>query len=99
MPNSRSHEEIANTILCSNRYLAMATTDGTNPWVAALAYVVEGSHDLLFYSATAARHSVHIASNPKVAISIFDSRASSDDADGLQVLAHVAEVAPDELET
>lgn len=75
----------------------MATSDGITPWVAPLAYVVEPNYSFIYYSAVEARHSQHIKKTPSVACAIFDSRASSDKADGVQFSATVSELLPNEL--
>ena len=84
-------------MLKSNRYLTMATTDGTRPWAAPLAYVTDINLDLYYYSATASRHQTDILHNPVVALAIFNSTLSSDDVDGLQLVGRVTELQESEL--
>jgi len=79
-------------IISTNRYLTMATAGDRNPWIAPLAYSVEPDYSFVYYSAQDSTHSLHIHQNPTVACAIFDSRASSDDADGIQFSAKVEEV-------
>ena len=57
----------------------------------------EAYNAFYFYSNKNAKHSKHISINPQVAITIFDSTASSDDASGLQIKATVSEVKVYEL--
>lgn len=85
-------------IVQSNRYLTMGTTDGSEPWVAPLAYALTKDYNFLYYSAVDSRHSLHIAVNPVVACAIFDSTAPSDDADGVQFKGRVFEVLDEELD-
>jgi hypothetical protein len=51
-----------------------------------VAYVVDDSWNFFWFSATDSRHSINISENPKVAGAIFDSTASSDLADGVQII-------------
>lgn len=96
--NTQELAQRVRRIILSNRYLTMATTDGKNPWIAPLAYAVEPNYSFIYYSAVDSLHSKHIAKNPIVACAIFDSHASSDDADGIQFSGVVSEVKPQELE-
>lgn len=89
--------ERAHRIILTNRYLTMATCAGREPWIAPLAYVVEPSYSFIYYSAVNSRHGTHTQDNPHVACAIFNSAASSDDADGLQFSGKVQEVSIDEL--
>jgi uncharacterized protein YhbP (UPF0306 family) len=95
---SKTFAERARGIILTNRYLTMATTDGHNAWAAPLAYVTENTFGLLYYSALEARHTRSISSNATVACAIYDSTASSDDVDGVQLLGQVRELDKDELE-
>lgn len=80
----------AHEIIASNRYLTLATTDGRDVWIAPLAYVYDkNSRGFYFYSSRHSRHGRHIDVHPKVAISIYDSTATSENAIGLQFDAYV----------
>lgn len=84
-------------IIRSNRYLTLATSEGLTPWVAPVAYVVDCDMSFLFYSALESLHARHIAKNPAVACAVFDSTASSDGADGIQLSATATIVSIEEL--
>lgn len=92
------HERAAADTILANRYLTMATADADgSPWAAPLAYVVDDSGDLVYYSAMDAHHSRDIAARPVVACAIFDSSRLSDEADGVQLVGEVSEVGESEL--
>lgn len=86
-------------VIRDNRYLTMATSDGTSVWIAPLAYMVEPNYTFVYYSSKQALHSQHIAKNPVVACSIYNSSLSSDDVDGIQFAAKVSQVPNSELPT
>lgn len=92
------HERTTADVILVNRYLTMATADADgSSWASPLAYVVDGSGDLVYYSATDSRHSRDIAVRPVVACAIFDSSRPSDEADGVQLVGEVSEVGELEL--
>jgi nitroimidazol reductase NimA-like FMN-containing flavoprotein (pyridoxamine 5'-phosphate oxidase superfamily) len=71
-------------IILSGRYMTLATAsrDGI-PWVSPVVYGCDA--DLAFYwvSAKDARHSVNVATNPRGALTIFDSDQTSGDVQGV----------------
>ncbi|MBI4414859.1 MAG: pyridoxamine 5'-phosphate oxidase family protein [Candidatus Kerfeldbacteria bacterium] len=79
--------------------MVLATCQGPTPWVAPLAYVVKDDYTFYWYSALEAIHSQHVASNPHVAVAIFDSTASSEEADGIQMSGLAEEVPPSALDS
>ncbi len=89
--------EQARSIIAGNRYLSLATCGPEGPWVAPIAYVVDGSYRFYWYSAVEARHSRHISESGKAAVAIFDSTLPSDTADGLQMDGTAGEVQSAEL--
>jgi nitroimidazol reductase NimA-like FMN-containing flavoprotein (pyridoxamine 5'-phosphate oxidase superfamily) len=65
---------IARQIIDSNRYLALATADGTGrPWVCPVWYAHEEYRSFLWVSRPGARHSRNIAARATVSAVIFDS--------------------------
>jgi len=75
-------------IIAGNRYFSLATYGAINVWVAPLAYVYNENEGVFyFYSCVESKHMRHIAENQKVALCIYDSTASSDRANGLQIEA------------
>ncbi|MBI4785613.1 MAG: pyridoxamine 5'-phosphate oxidase family protein [Chloroflexi bacterium] len=79
-------------IIASNRYLSLATCRSNEVWVAPVAYVVDADYNFYFCSAIDSIHIQHLKSNLRVAFAIFDSTLSSDDADGVQILALAGQV-------
>ena len=93
-----SRREKAIQIIKENRYLTLATNAQGDGWVAPLAYVVDEKFNFYWYSAAAAKHSVQLRENPRVAIAVFNSTISSDSADGLQISGLASEVQAKDLD-
>jgi uncharacterized protein YhbP (UPF0306 family) len=82
----------ARRIIRENRYLTLATSDGTGPWAAPVAYVVDSRLDFYWASLRDATHSRHLEGGGSAAVAIFDSRATYEEVDGVQLLGHASEV-------
>lgn len=76
--------KIAETIIKDNKYLSLATSDGKACWNAPLYYVRNDSGEFYFVSDKSSRHARHIARNPYVAVSIFNSQEKPEDVNGVQ---------------
>lgn len=64
------YQELVEEVIEENRYLALATTDGPEPWVATIEYVYdEGT--FYFFSTVSSRHVRHIEENGTVAVAIW----------------------------
>jgi len=87
----------ARQIIESNKYLVLATSLGDVPWVAPLFFAHDAEYNFYFVSGKSTRHSDHIAKNPNVAVTIFDSRKAPEDADGVYVEGRAAVVGIREL--
>lgn len=59
-------------LLRRNRYLVLATTDGTRPWIAPLEYVLDDDLNFYFLSPEDVRHVRHLADCDDVAVAVFD---------------------------
>lgn len=92
-----SDNEKARAIVRANRYMSLATSANTEVWIAPVAYVYDEYWNFFWYSEKTARHSQHIEVNQCVAAAIFDSQASSDDVDGLQIEGVATEVSAKDL--
>ena len=57
-----------------NRYLVLATADGSRPWATPLEYVVGDDLELYYFSTGNARHAHNVATNPEVAVTIFEAQ-------------------------
>lgn len=90
--------ERAAKMIKQNRYLTLGTADDVGPWVAPINYVIGPGAHLHFYSASNARHSVALARKSLCSGAIFDSRAASEDVDGLQFEATCDVVEDPDLE-
>lgn len=85
-------------IIRENRYLTLATASAEGPWAAPINYIRGPNRYLHFYSARAARHSREIGESSTIAAAVFNSQATSEDIDGVQLEAtcsvlHGAELA------
>ncbi len=65
--------ELIEEILKRNRYLALSTTDGTQPWVAPVEYMLDDNLDFYFFSTQDSLHARHLDALSRVAVAVFDS--------------------------
>lgn len=56
-----------------NRYIVLATADGSDPWVAPVEYMVDAELNFYFFSPSDVRHARHIEVNDRVAGVVFDA--------------------------
>lgn len=97
-----NHRELVETVIEENRYLALSTTDGTNPWVAPVEYIwSEGA--FYFFSTTTARHSEHVEENDTVGVAIWSPEQPAEYSpdltttlNGVQIRGTVTKVPNDE---
>lgn len=94
---SESPEEVAFRVLASNRYMTLATTDGTVAWASPVAYALEADLSFVWYSAVDARHSENISRQPVISAAIFNSTEPSSVVQGVQMLGS-AEIVEARLE-
>ena len=89
-----SDSELAKQIIAENLYMVLATasSDG-EPWVSPIFFAYDDQYNFYWVSNKDARHSKLLQENPRVAISIFDSRAPEGDGDGVYIKADVKELA------
>lgn len=59
-----------------NRFLVLATTNGSRPWATPLEYVVGDDLDLYYFSPAETRHSNDVETNPEAAVTIYDADQS-----------------------
>ena len=65
------YQSVAESVIEDNRYLALATTDGTAPWVATIEYIGGENGTFYFFSTTDSRHAEHIDQHSTVAVAIW----------------------------
>lgn len=84
------------------RYMTLATTDGESPWVATIEHMRDQSGVFYFFSTEDSRHARDIASNSRVAISLYSGEQPeySPDANarlrGVQIEATARKLTEDE---
>ena len=70
---SETDQEFIRTLIERNRYLSLATSDGTDPWIAPLEYISDDELNLYYFSPENAAHSQHIDKHQTVAVTVFDA--------------------------
>jgi hypothetical protein len=89
----------AAAILAATDYMTLATADADGvPWITPVWFAPDGEHALLWLSRPEARHSRNLLAQPRVAVTVFDSRVPSERAAAVYFEA-VAGPADDGLET
>lgn len=100
--SSRRDQELILEVIEANRYLTLATSDGSKPWAATLEYLVDEELNFYFFSTRDSLHARHIEQNADVAFSVFDreqpeySSTGSTAIKGVQVDATAACLREDE---
>jgi len=85
-------------IIRSNQYMTMATTSKTGqPWITPLYFASVGARRFYWYSPKKTKHSQNIAQNPRVAITLFDSREIPERVDAVYIKARARVVKQKEL--
>ena len=69
---SDQDQHFVESLLERNRYLVLATTDGTVPWIAPLEYMSDDDLNLYFFSPEDARHVRDLEKNERVAVAVYD---------------------------
>ena len=86
-------------LLRRNRYLVLATTDGSRPWIAPLEYILDTELNFYFFSPTDVLHVQQLEQVSDVAVAVFDheqpeySPGMSITLNGVQVQATVSKLA------
>jgi hypothetical protein len=90
---------IARTIIDSNLYMALGTSDASGrPWVSPVYYAVDGYTDFHWVSRPEATHSRNLFTRHEVSIVIFDSRAPIGTGQAVYMSALAREVTGVELD-
>lgn len=66
-----NYQEMVEEVIEEARYLALSTTDGTEPWVATIEYIYDETGTFYFFSTTDSRHAQHIEATDTVAVAIW----------------------------
>ena len=83
----------AQQIIDANRYMTLATADAQGtPWASPVWFAHVDYREFLWVSDPQARHSKNLAQRPEVAIVIFDSSVSPDDAAAVYMTATAEQV-------
>jgi nitroimidazol reductase NimA-like FMN-containing flavoprotein (pyridoxamine 5'-phosphate oxidase superfamily) len=85
--------DLARTIIDSNMYMVIGTTDASGqPWVSPVYYASADYTEFYWVSSPEVRHSRNIVERPQVSIVIFDSRAPIGTGQGLYLSAIAEEL-------
>jgi general stress protein 26 len=88
--------EIARSIVDEIAFMTLATVDENGlPWASPVWFAHTDYSEFLWISRPETRHSQNIATNPQVAIVIFDSRTPIDTGRGVYMDAHAEQVTDD----
>lgn len=96
------YQEMVEEVIEDARYLALSTTDGSEPWVATIEYIRDDAGTFYFFSTTDSRHSQHIEENETVAVAIWAadqpeySPEVSTNLNGVQIRAEAHRLSEDE---
>lgn len=94
--------EMVQEVIEENGYLALSTTDGTDPWVATIEYIYDDSGTFYFFSTTDSRHAQHIENNETVGVAIWSAEQPeyspdvSTSLNGVQIRGEAHRLAEDE---
>lgn len=97
---AENDREFVSALLERNRYLVLSTTNGVDPWIAPLEYMLDGDLNFYFFSTEDSRHVRDIEMNPSVAVAVFDGEQPAYGADvstflnGVQLRGTVRKVMP-----
>ena len=97
-----NYQEMVEEVIEDNRYLALSTMDGTEPWVATIEYIYDDSGNFYFFSTTDSRHAQHIDAYETVAVAIWSadqpeySPDVSTNLDGVQIRGEATRLSEDE---
>ena len=69
---SDNDQNFVEALLKRNRYLVLSTTDGADPWIAPLEYMIDDDLNFYFFSTEDSRHVRDLEKNEKVAVAVFD---------------------------
>jgi len=83
----------ADAIIDANRYMTLATADAQGtPWASPVWFAHADYREFYWASKPEARHSRNLAERPELAIVIFDSSVSPDDAAAVYITATAEQV-------
>lgn len=94
---SNDNSSIAQSIVRSNIYLTLATSDGENAWSSPVFYCFDEDFNFYFISKPDSRHIQNIMKNPSVSFSIFDSHQPEGEGNGVQGSGKVTVLEDDRL--
>lgn len=96
------YQELIEAVIEDNDYLALSTTDGTEPWVAPIEYFRDEAGNFYFFSTTDSRHAEHIEANETVAVAVWEDDQPEYSPDmttslkGVQIRGAAARLSEDE---
>lgn len=68
----RNYRDLVEGVIEANSYLALSTSDESEPWVAPIEYFRDEDGTFYFFSKTDSRHAQHIDANETVAVAVWD---------------------------
>lgn len=94
----QSNNEVARKIVSDNIYMTIATADKNGePWISPVVFGYDKNYNFYWFSDKDSKHSRLIKQNNRVAVIIFNSKASEGTGDGVYVVGGASEVSEKEL--
>ncbi len=92
------NSEKARNIIKNNFFMTIASaTKDAEPWITPVYYAFDKNYTFYWYSGKNTKHSSLISKNNRVAIAIFNSNASEEEAGGVYITGKAFEVTEKEL--
>lgn len=82
------YQSVVESVIEETPYLALSTTDGSEPWVAPIEYFRDGAGTFYFFSTTDSRHAQHIETNGTVAVALWGEQDQPDYSPDLDATLH-----------
>ncbi len=96
--NQQELNQKAKDIVNSNKYVSLATTDQSRPWIAPVFYCKDDKYNFYFISQPESLHIKHLKFTNEVAFAIFDSHQEEGQGNGVQGSAKVELLEGDQIE-
>ncbi len=88
-------EKLIQKYYIANKHMQLATSNKNEPWICTVYYASDSDFNIYWTSSRSRQHSIEIASNPQVAISIV---RDTERKQALQIVGRAYEAADEDLE-
>lgn len=101
--SDNDYRTVAEQVIEETSYLGLATTDGSEPWLAPIEYFTDEAFNFYFFSTTHSRHAEHIEANDTVAVALWTQDQPEEytpdlttTLNGIQILGSASKLSEDE---